>query len=31
MAGAYRRSSEVWPVFDLQALLEHAQFQNVEA
>lgn len=31
MAGAYRRSSEVWPVFDLQALLEHSQFQNVEA
>ncbi len=31
MAGAYRRSGEVWPVMDLNTLLEHSQFQNVAA
>jgi len=31
LAGAYRHAGEVWPVFDLNALLEHAQFQNVAA
>jgi twitching motility protein PilI len=31
MAGAYRKSGQVWPVFDVNALLEHSQFQNVAA
>lgn len=31
MSGTYRRTGEVWPVFDLDSLLEHSQFQNVAA
>lgn len=31
LAGAYRHGGEVWPVFDLQALLGHSLFQDVAA
>lgn len=28
VAGAYREAGELWPVFDLHALVEHEQFQQ---